>query len=130
MDGRGRPRHPETLTPRQQEVLELVREGMTNRQIAEQLGISPDAAKYHVSEIISRTGTTTREEAARWREERREPATAALDTWRRGPTQRRRPAAGLLSDSSTVGRLRWYPTRRPRTTVLELRCRFNERIAA
>jgi DNA-binding CsgD family transcriptional regulator len=83
MDGRGRPRHPETLTPRQQEVLELVRDGMTNREIAERLGISYDAAKYHVSEIISRTGSTTRHEAARWLEEQCQRATASQGEWRR-----------------------------------------------
>ena len=104
MDGRGRPRHPETLTPRQQEVLELIRDGLTNRQIARQLGISFDAAKYHVSEIISRTGSTTRHEAARWREDQPERATASLGTWR----QRRRHgrpghARGRLSHTCGAG---------------------------
>ncbi|MEO8458858.1 MAG: LuxR C-terminal-related transcriptional regulator, partial [Chloroflexota bacterium] len=38
MGQRGRPRHPELLTLREQEVLALVREGLTNEQIAERLG--------------------------------------------------------------------------------------------
>lgn len=63
---RGRPPHPDVLTPRQWEVLELVREGRTNPQIARELGISPDGAKFHVSEIITKLGVTSREEAAGW----------------------------------------------------------------
>jgi DNA-binding NarL/FixJ family response regulator len=64
MARRGRPPYPGLLTPRQQEVLELVRQGLTNPQIAERLGISTDAAKFHVSEIITRLGVTSRREAA------------------------------------------------------------------
>ena len=64
MSKRGRPPHPDPLTPRQQEVLTLVREGLTNPEIGERLGISRDAAKFHVSEIITRLGVTTRHEAA------------------------------------------------------------------
>lgn len=66
MAGRGRPRHPEILTPRQWEVLALIREGHTDPQIAERLDISLDGAKYHVSEIIARLGVSTREQAAAW----------------------------------------------------------------
>jgi DNA-binding CsgD family transcriptional regulator len=54
------------LTPRQEEVLELVREGLTNPEIAQRLGISPDGAKFHVSEIITKLGVTSRREAAEW----------------------------------------------------------------
>ena len=71
MGKRGRPRHPDILTPREWEVLELVRDGLTNEQIAEQIGISRDGVKYHVSEILSKLGLGSREEAAAWRAERR-----------------------------------------------------------
>lgn len=55
-------------TPRQREVLDLVMRGRTNREIAEELGISLDGAKWHVSEIITRLGVGSREEAAEyWR---------------------------------------------------------------
>ncbi len=67
---RGRPPHPDILTPRQWEVLEHVREGMTNEQIARRLGISRDGAKFHVSEIITKLGVRSRREAATWRSER------------------------------------------------------------
>ena len=62
----GRPSHPEILTPREQEVLALLREGLTNPRIAERLSITLDGAKYHVSEILSKLGVSSREEAARW----------------------------------------------------------------
>ncbi|KKK62574.1 hypothetical protein LCGC14_3002960, partial [marine sediment metagenome] len=57
--------------PREWEVLELVREGLTNEQIAERLGISRDGVKYHVSEILSKLGLSSRQEAAAWQPERR-----------------------------------------------------------
>lgn len=61
------------LTTRQEEVLRLVAEGRTNGEIADLLGISLDGVKYHIREILGKTGTTSREEAAeRWRAERRE----------------------------------------------------------
>ena len=66
MGQRGRPPHPDILTPRQWEVLALIRDGCTDQQIADRLGISLDGAKYHVSEILSRLGVETREEAAAW----------------------------------------------------------------
>lgn len=66
MSERGRPKHPEILTPRQREVLELVREGLTNPQIGERLGISTDGAKWHVKEILWKLDVPSREEAAEW----------------------------------------------------------------
>lgn len=78
MGERGRPKHPDILTPRQHEVLELVREGLTNPQIAERLGISPDGAKWHVKEILWKLNVPSREEAARWRRERQEAAPTAI----------------------------------------------------
>jgi DNA-binding CsgD family transcriptional regulator len=69
MGRRGRPPYPDLLTPRQQEVLELVREGLTNREIAERLDITLDGAKFHVSEILTKIGVGSREEAARWQAE-------------------------------------------------------------
>lgn len=74
MARRGRPRHPDILTPREWEVLALVREGLSNPQIGERLGITADAAKYHVSEILSKLSVATREEAAAWRPEPAEVA--------------------------------------------------------
>src|SRR5690349_17675853 len=71
---RGRPRHPDVLTPRQWEVLRLVRAGLSNEEIARRLGISVDGAKFHVSEILGKLGVSTRAEAARWDVEREREA--------------------------------------------------------
>lgn len=48
MRGRGRPPHPDILTPREWQVLGLLRLRLTNEEIGERLGISADGAKYHV----------------------------------------------------------------------------------
>ncbi|MCH8009406.1 MAG: helix-turn-helix transcriptional regulator, partial [Chloroflexi bacterium] len=50
MSKRGRPKHPDILTPREWEVLALLRESLSNDEIAQRLGISLAGAKYHVSE--------------------------------------------------------------------------------
>jgi DNA-binding CsgD family transcriptional regulator len=63
---RGRPRHDDVLTPREWEVLDLLREGLTNDQIAARLGVSHDTAKFHVSEILGKLGVESRREAALW----------------------------------------------------------------
>ena len=54
------------LSRRQREVLELIAAGKTNGEIAEQLGITLDGAKWHVSEILGKLGVPTREDAAEW----------------------------------------------------------------
>jgi DNA-binding CsgD family transcriptional regulator len=64
------PNDPDALTPRERQVLDLVKRRYSNRDIAAELGISLSGAKYHVSEIISKLGVATREEAAAWRPER------------------------------------------------------------
>jgi len=63
---RGRPRHDDVLTPREWQVLDLIKDGLTNAEIAGRLGISFDTAKFHVSEIITKLGVDNREEAAAW----------------------------------------------------------------
>jgi DNA-binding CsgD family transcriptional regulator len=55
---------PFGLTPREREVLALVADGRTNRQIAERLFISESTAGVHVSNIIGKLGVATRGEAA------------------------------------------------------------------
>jgi TolB protein len=78
---RGRPPYPDVLTPREQEVLALIREGLTNEQIGARLGISEHGAKYHVGEILSKLGVSSRQEAARWsRPERVAPGLVGLLT--------------------------------------------------
>jgi DNA-binding NarL/FixJ family response regulator len=55
----------EPLTPRELEVLELLAKGLGNRDIATALGISGHTAKFHVAQILDKTGTATRTEAVR-----------------------------------------------------------------
>jgi DNA-binding CsgD family transcriptional regulator len=55
---------PFALTRREREVLALVADGRTNRQIAETLFISTKTASVHVSNILSKLGVTNRSEAA------------------------------------------------------------------
>ncbi len=52
------------LTPREREVLALVADGRTNRQIAEVLFISDKTASVHVSNILAKLGVANRGEAA------------------------------------------------------------------
>ncbi len=55
---------PVPLTARERDVLRLVAEGRTNRQIAEALFISPKTASVHVSNILAKLEVSTRTEAA------------------------------------------------------------------
>jgi DNA-binding NarL/FixJ family response regulator len=55
----------EPLTPREIEVLELVAEGLSNKLIAEQLGISDQTAKFHVASIAGKLGASNRTDAVR-----------------------------------------------------------------
>jgi DNA-binding NarL/FixJ family response regulator len=52
------------LTPRETEVLELLRLGHTNREIAEALYIEEVTAKVHVRQILRKLGVRSRTEAA------------------------------------------------------------------
>lgn len=57
------PRPGHDLTPREHEVLALLVEGLNNRQIAEQLHVSPSTIKSHVSNILTKFGVYSRTEA-------------------------------------------------------------------
>ncbi|MCA9825940.1 MAG: helix-turn-helix transcriptional regulator [Dehalococcoidia bacterium] len=52
MAQRGRPPHPGSLTPAEARVLEHVREGRQNAEIAVRLGISVNTVRYHVSVLL------------------------------------------------------------------------------
>jgi DNA-binding CsgD family transcriptional regulator len=52
------------LTSRERDVLRLVAAGRSNRQIAEELFISPKTASVHVSNILAKLGVSGRGEAA------------------------------------------------------------------
>jgi DNA-binding NarL/FixJ family response regulator len=48
------------LTPREQQVLELVEQGMKNKDIARELGIRPGTVKIHLKHIFEKTGVRGR----------------------------------------------------------------------
>lgn len=54
---------PETLTPRELEVLHLVAQGLPNKEIAQELVISERTVKFHVSSIMGKLGAGNRTEA-------------------------------------------------------------------
>jgi Tol biopolymer transport system component/DNA-binding CsgD family transcriptional regulator len=108
MRKRGRPPHPDILTPREWQVLDLIRQGLTNERIAERLDISFATAKYHVAEIISKLGVHTREEAAAW-----QPEAVAARWWQRATAwvpRRAWPLAGAATAFAALaglGLLAW-----------------------
>lgn len=55
----------EPLTPREIEVLELLAEGLPNREIARRLGISDQTVKFHVASISGKLGAANRTDAVR-----------------------------------------------------------------
>lgn len=57
---------PTSLTPRQTEVAALVAEGLTNREVAERLGISERSAESHLERIRLRLGFRSRAQVAAW----------------------------------------------------------------
>ncbi|RAI44501.1 hypothetical protein CH341_08830 [Rhodoplanes roseus] len=54
------------LSKRQWQVLSLMTNGMTNVEIARQLGLSPNTVKIHVSGILARLGLPSRTQAVHW----------------------------------------------------------------
>ncbi|HMB72904.1 MAG TPA: VOC family protein, partial [Gammaproteobacteria bacterium] len=67
---RGRPPHDDVLTPAEWRVVNFVRHGLTNRQIAARRGISLDAVKQHVASAVAKLCLRDR---------------AALKTWAGAP---------------------------------------------
>lgn len=69
---RGRPPHADVLTPAEWRVVEAVRHGLTNPQIAARQEISLDAVKYHVANALQKLGFANRSELRRWNGVRRD----------------------------------------------------------
>ena len=59
---RGVPLGTPELTPREQQVLELVAEGLANREIADKLGISTRTAQKHLENLFKKVGVHDRTE--------------------------------------------------------------------
>jgi DNA-binding NarL/FixJ family response regulator len=54
---------PDSLTPREREVLALLAEGLSNKAIADRLAISEHTAKFHVNAVMAKLGVQRRTEA-------------------------------------------------------------------
>ena len=63
---RGRPAHGDVLTPAEWRIAQAVRHGLTNRDIAARRGISCDAVKYHVANILAKLGLQNRRALRQW----------------------------------------------------------------
>ena len=91
---------PEAITDRQREVASLIAGGFTNGQIAEELGITLDTAKFHVSGLLTRLGLRRREEVAEWYRAHF-GTVATLRAWVRGLVAM--PTIGWMGAASAVG---------------------------
>jgi DNA-binding NarL/FixJ family response regulator len=60
------PNHPQTLSDRELQVLELVAIGLTNEQIAQELEISKRTVDNHISNILTKTNVDNRVSLFRW----------------------------------------------------------------
>lgn len=63
---RGRPPYADVLTPAEWRVVEGVRHGLTNPQIAKRQGVSGDAVKFHVTNVLHKLGFARRAELRAW----------------------------------------------------------------
>ncbi len=94
MAKRGRPAHSDILTPAEWRVVEGVRHGLTNPAIARLCGLSADAVKFHVSNVLGKLGLRSRSELRQWPGVRADSAMAAakpvsgLDGWSLGQVSR------------------------------------------
>ena len=60
------PSESDSLTDREREVVVLVAEGATNREIGKRLGVAERTARTHVSNILAKLGLASRTQAAMW----------------------------------------------------------------
>lgn len=79
MTKRGRPAHPDILTPAEWRVVEGVRHGLTNPAIAARCDLTLDAVKFHVSSALGKLGLTSRRELRQWSGIRADSALAQSD---------------------------------------------------
>lgn len=73
---RGRPPHPDVLTPAEWQVLDWVRHGMSRAEIARRRGTSVDAVKYHLGNIAGKLGVAGTRQLRQWTGY---PATSAIE---------------------------------------------------
>lgn len=55
----------ESLTPRESDVLNLLADGLSNKVIAANLGISEETVKFHLASVFGKLGASNRTDAVR-----------------------------------------------------------------
>lgn len=55
-----------SLTPSERRVLDLIGDGMSNREIGEHLGIAEKTVKNHITSLLSKMGLQRRTQVAAW----------------------------------------------------------------
>lgn len=78
MTKRGRPPHPDILTPAEWRVVEGVRHGLTNPAIADRCNLTLDTVKFHVSSVLGKLGLISRRELQQWSGVRADSARALV----------------------------------------------------
>ena len=63
---RGRPPYDDVLTPAEWAIVHAVRHGLSDARIAVRRGVSRDAVKYHVRNVLAKLGLQRRAELRRW----------------------------------------------------------------
>jgi len=56
----------ENLTPSEMKVLDLIGEGLSNREIAERLGVAEKTVKNHITSLLAKMGLQRRTQVAAW----------------------------------------------------------------
>lgn len=64
---RGRPPHPDVLTPAEWSIVDALRHGMSNGTIARLKRVSRDAVKFHVTNAVAKLGLADRAALRLWR---------------------------------------------------------------
>jgi hypothetical protein len=54
------------LTPSERKVLDLIGDGLSNREIGEKLGVAEKTVKNHITSLLSKMGLQRRTQVAAW----------------------------------------------------------------
>jgi DNA-binding CsgD family transcriptional regulator/catechol 2,3-dioxygenase-like lactoylglutathione lyase family enzyme len=103
---RGRPPHPDVLTPAEWEVLNLVRHGVRNAEIARLRKTSVDAVKFHVANILMKLEADGRADLKAFDGV---PADSALHGRKQMPEAQLGPIGQIAREVSNIREAeRWY----------------------
>ena len=56
----------DSLTPSERKVLDLIGDGLSNREIGEKLGVAEKTVKNHITSLLSKMGLQRRTQVAAW----------------------------------------------------------------